>query len=273
MQASRRAVSFPHVLFVAAHRHVEVDLVGTTVDARELRLAPDIDAAPAAHAGAVDHQRVHRDQRLYLGAARRLRDSAHHRHRADGDHVIGPSRPVAVDQLREALRDEALEAGRAVVGANFDVGAQRPQLVGQDQQVLAARAEDRSGLVAARGELAHQAEQRGRAEAAAHAADVAAGRNIDVPAQRARHVEDLVAGLERAHPLGSGPDFLHHDGDRARLTVVVGDGDRNSLAAIAHAEHHELAGPRRCRDQRRVDAEKLGDRGELARFEYSGHVC
>src|SRR5574341_1355135 len=46
----------------ARHEIFEVDLVAVEVrpvDARELDLAADLDAAAAAHAGAVDHDRVH----------------------------------------------------------------------------------------------------------------------------------------------------------------------------------------------------------------------
>ena len=80
-------------LFVDVHlrahdRLVEVDLVRVeerAVDAGELRLAADGDAAAAAHARAVDHDRIERDERVQPVRSRRLRDRAHHRHRADRD--------------------------------------------------------------------------------------------------------------------------------------------------------------------------------------------
>ena len=127
----------------------------------------------------------------------------------------GPARAFAGDEAFELLRDEALEAGRAVVGADREVVAQRLQLVGEDQQVLVARADDRRRLLAGGLQLAHQAQQHGRAEAAADAADMRAGRHLDRAAQRADHVEQVVARFQRAHQGGGGADLLHDDGDRA----------------------------------------------------------
>jgi hypothetical protein len=67
------------------HQLGEVDQVAVelgAVDAGELGLVADRHAAAAAHAGAVDHDRVERDDGLDAVRAGHLGDGAHHRHRA-----------------------------------------------------------------------------------------------------------------------------------------------------------------------------------------------
>ena len=82
---------------------VEVDQVAVelgAVDAGELGLAADGDAAAAAHAGAVDHDRVQRDDGLDAVLAREVGDGLHHGYGADG---VDGLRPAAVLLVEDAL--------------------------------------------------------------------------------------------------------------------------------------------------------------------------
>src|SRR5512136_841903 len=70
----------------------EIDLMTVefgAVHAGELHLAAYHDPAAAAHAGAVDHDRVEADDGFDAVRPGQLRDRAHHRHRTDGENRLG----------------------------------------------------------------------------------------------------------------------------------------------------------------------------------------
>ncbi len=118
------------------HQVVEVHLVAVEVgpvDAGELDLVADLDAAAAAHAGAVDHHRVQADDGLDLVCARRFGAALHHDRRADGDHLVDVG--VFGDRLLDAFGDEALDARRAVVGADDQLVADGAELALPEHQV------------------------------------------------------------------------------------------------------------------------------------------
>ncbi len=146
-----------------------------------------------------------------------------------------------------------------------------PQLVGQDDQACGSRPQDDRRSIAALGQIAHQTQQCGGAESAAHAADVAARRQVDRLAERAGNVENRVARLERADPSGRRPDFLDDDRDRPGGAIEIGNGDRNSFAALADAEHHELSRSGRGGDERRVQPEVLRDWRQTTGVENGRH--
>ena len=98
---------------VAAHEFVIIDLVAVkvrAVDAGEFDLAADRDTTAAAHAGAVDHDGVQRDDGLDAEGLGGLGDELHHRDRADGEHGFVT---VKLQQLLESgiQYDEVLAIG------------------------------------------------------------------------------------------------------------------------------------------------------------------
>src|SRR5450830_165553 len=119
----------------------EVHLVAVefgAVDAGVFRLAVDRDAAAAAHARAVDHDRVERDGRLDGVWPSQLGAGPHHRYRTDGVDLIDAT---GLTQLLESLGHEAVAAIAAVIGAHDHVAA-RPQLLLADDPLLGAAADD-----------------------------------------------------------------------------------------------------------------------------------
>ena len=95
---------------------VPVDLVAVevgAVDAGELRLAADSEAAAAAHACAVNHDGAHRDgggDTIRLGG---LGDKLHHDGGANGEDLV--ILVAILDELLERIGDKALLAVGTVV--------------------------------------------------------------------------------------------------------------------------------------------------------------
>ena len=116
---------------------VEIDLVGVElgpVDAGELGPLRREHAAAAAHAGAVDHQRVEAHHGLDPVRPGRLGDGLHHPRRPDRQHEV--DLPARLDQLLELVGHEALAAVAAVVGRDQELVADRADLLLEDHQLL-----------------------------------------------------------------------------------------------------------------------------------------
>ena len=110
------------------------------VHAGELRFAPHRHAAAAAHAGAVDHDRIHADDGFHTIGTGQVAHSLHHGQRADGNHLVillpGP------ELFLQRLGHKALVAVGAVVGHDGQLGAGGGQLVLEDNQLLVAEADN-----------------------------------------------------------------------------------------------------------------------------------
>ncbi len=233
---------------MALHHQVEVDLVGVelgAVDADELALAADRDAATAAHPGAVDHDRVERHDGRDLVLLGHQRDELHHDRGPDGDHQVGLA--ALVDELLERVGDDALHAEAAVVGGVDHLVRLGLHLGPEDDEPLVAATEDRHDVIAG---FLERAGDRQHGRDAGAAADADAGAEVlDVGrlAERPHHL-DRVAGLHGAHLHRRLADLLDDQRDGAGLGVVVGDGQRDALAVLVHEHDDELAGLVLARD-------------------------
>jgi hypothetical protein len=126
----------------AQHQIVKVDLVAVEVrpvDAGELDLFADLHAAAATHAGAVHHHRIQADHGLDALRARGVGAALHHDRRADGHHLVDVG--VLGHRLLDARGDQALDAGRAIVGADDQFIAAGAELVFPEHQRLVAKAQ------------------------------------------------------------------------------------------------------------------------------------
>ena len=172
---------------------------------------------------------------------RRVGASLHHDHRADGDDFVDI--PMALDRLFEAESDEALDADRAVVGADDEFIAAGAELVVPEDEVLVAEANDADDVGAGFLVSAGLRIDRRDAEAAADADDLAR------VADGARHTHradecvergaDLAGVLHFARGLADG---LDHQRDRAFVDVVVGDGQWDAFAMLVKHDDDELSG-------------------------------
>ena len=104
---------------VALHEHFEVDLGGVEfgpVDAGELALLAEQDAAAAAHARAVNHDGVEADHGLDAERRGKACNGAHHGHGADGENEIEFA--AVSENGFELVGDQALFTVGAVVSEN-----------------------------------------------------------------------------------------------------------------------------------------------------------
>ena len=253
---------------------LEVDLVAVevgAVDAGELDLAVDGDAARAAHAGAVDHDRVQRHHGLHAERPGGLDAGVHHRQRADGDDQV---RPVVLQHLLQRRGDEARLAVAAVVGADDQLVAVAAEAVFPEHQVLVAEADDAGGAVAGLLERAQLREDRRHAEAAADQHHVPGPAHMLGQAERADEVGEAVALLVVvAHLPRRLAERLDDHGDRALVAIEVGDGERDALAALVQAQHDEVPGLGGARDVGRAHLPEEGGLGECFAADDLVHVA
>jgi hypothetical protein len=226
---------------------VELGAVDAGVDG----LAADLDAAAAAHPGAVEHDRVQRCERRNAVGPGDLGDGPHHGDRADGVHGVDAAR---LDDVLERLGDEAVPPIAPVVGARDDL-ARAAQLVLEDDPLLRAAADDARHLHPGLG----QPEGDGVDDRGPHSAPDAHGvpglDELGRPPEGAGHVLDRFPDLERDEVLGALADGLDDQSDRAPPAVRVGDGERDPLGAGAAVDDDELARPANLGDPGRFDDE------------------
>ncbi len=258
----RGALLLVAVHALTAHRLVEIDLVGVelrAIDAREARPSADRHAAGAAHARAVNHQRVERHGGFQSVFLRGEGHELHHDHRPDGHaFVVVPA--LSLDEFFDHLRHQPLETLRTVVGGDVEVFGHGPHGVGVDQHVARLRADDDIGFDAVFPEPFDLRIDRGRAHAARHEevapfAELFDGHFDEFRgvAQRPCEVGESVALFECADFARRGADGLRDDRHAALRGVEVGDRERNALAVFVAAHDDELSGLRRTRYARCED--------------------
>jgi hypothetical protein len=264
-------------LHVAVHRVavgevLEVHAVGVElgpVHAGELASPVDAHPAAAAHARAVDHDRVEADHGPYAVGAGRLRDRPHHRDGPDGEDVVDPL--ARREQGLQPVRDQPLLAVASVVRRHVKGVARRPDLVLEDDELAGAAAQDRDypvpGLLQGhRGRVGD-----GRPDAAADDAGGPEALHLRGLSEGTDDIEDGLAFPEGVEELRGLADALDHDRDVAPLGVRVGDRDRDALAVVVDPEDHELARLALAGDPGGLDPEELHVGSEEACFEYLEH--
>ena len=124
----------------AAHRLVKIDLVAVKVRAvyaGKLRFAANGQAAAAAHARAVYHDRIHGNNGLLVVFLCGEADELHHDQRADGDDLV---KTLAVFKQRlQRGGDIALFAVGAVVRHQREVVGASLEFVFQNHEILIPR--------------------------------------------------------------------------------------------------------------------------------------
>ena len=222
------------------------------VDAGELRFLAHLHATAATHARAVDHDRIEAHDGLDAVWARGFGDAPHH--------DAGTDRRDLVDlfptfyQLFDGIRDETLDAIRAVVRRDQNLVGNRAHTIFKNEDVLRLRAENRDNLVAKLVRRTRDRIDRCDADAAANEDNGAhvVGKNRRLP-QRADDVEDGIALLERCENLARRANDLEEDRDRPLLAVKIGDRQRYTLTFLVDAQDDELPRQSLLRHTGRLD--------------------
>ena len=121
------------------HGLVEVDQMTVelgAVDARELHLAANCDAASTAHAGTVDHHGVERDNGRQVVLLGEQRYKLHHRQGTDGDTAVVLF--AALNQLFNLVGHQSFLAIAAVIGDNVEVIASGTHTILEENQTFVA---------------------------------------------------------------------------------------------------------------------------------------
>ena len=130
----------------------------------------------------------------------------------------------------------------AVVGHNDELVGAGPELVLEDEQILAAEADDGGDLRPEAVELLGHGHRDGAAHAAADDADLPDAVGMGGDAQGTDEVLDGLALVLGVQKLGGGADDLEDDLDGALSGIGSGHGQRNALAFLIDPENDELAG-------------------------------
>ena len=193
---------------------VEIDLVAVefgALDAGEFRFAAHLHPATAAHAGAIDHHRVERDDGVHAERAREISDGPHHRHRAYGVNDVDAA--GGEDFLRR-VGDKAFSAVAAVIGADGHV-AEELEFVFKNHPFLRAAADHAGDMNAAVVQTLGNRMHDGGAHAAPDAQRAAFFNHFRRHAERAGNILDGLADFERDQFFGALAGGLDHQGDGA----------------------------------------------------------
>src|SRR5512146_3532427 len=149
LELLERLALFFAVHRVALHQHFKVhqrSIELRSVTTGELALAAKQNAAPAAHAGAIHHDRIETDQCLDSERTGNAGNGTHHGHGANGEHKV--DMPASIEKTVELVRYEPLLAVSAVIGHNVGFVAGLADFIFEDHQLFAARPFDKNDVVA-----------------------------------------------------------------------------------------------------------------------------
>src|ERR1035437_5152364 len=253
------------VTLQAHHEVVKIDQMTIkvgAVNAGELDLVTDLDAAATAHAGAIHHDRVDADHGFDLGCTCGLGTGFHHHRRTDGDDLVDIGMRLKRDL--DAVGDKTFHAGRAVVGAQDQFVADGPEGVFPEHQILVAKTQDSDHIGAGFLVAARLRKHRRHAQAATHAHDLFRLTDVGRNSHRSHHAVE--SGADPAlllHLFGCLADRLDHQRDGAFFGVEVGDGEGNALALLIEHDDHKLPRLGGFGHQRVAHLQQVSDVGKI----------
>ncbi len=134
-----------------------------------------------------------------------------------------------------------MEAVRTVVRRDEELVALGPHLILENDEVLAAGADDRNDVIAPGLERADFGVDGRDAEATAQAGDGPYFSEVQMTTQGPDEVAYLVALPERRQVIRGLPHFLEYDGNGAGVAVEIRYREGDSLAPLVQPEYYELA--------------------------------
>ena len=168
---------------------------------------------------------------------------------------------AGLEQLLELHGNKAVLAVGAVVRHEVQMVAAGLELVFQNDDILAAEADNDIDLGACLLERLSGRKSDRTADAAADHADALDALGVRGLAERTDEVLNIVALVHRAEHLRRQADLLENNGYRTLFAVVACDGQGDTLTGLIHAEDDELTGLR-----------LLGDKGSLDLHQSNGRI-
>ena len=237
---------------------VPVDFVAVefrTIDADELRLAADSDAATTAHARTVDHDAVEANDSLHTIRLGGESAELHHDRRTDSDDHVRLALSVFAEFL-ERFGHKTLAAIRTVVGHENDVVSESGHFFLHEEEAFVTGTHDNRYLVASSLESLDNRVHRGNTDTTANADHVAEVFDMGRRTERADQDRDIVTDFELGEFGRRLANRLENEGDRTFFSIGIGDGERNAFTIVlVRLEDDKLSCLTFLRDQRGVDAE------------------
>ena len=210
------------------------------VDTGEFCLTAHGQAAGAAHTGAVEHDRVHGNDRPDPVFLCGVTDTLHHAGRPNAHDFV-----IYVSGVKERLHLRYVEARFAigtVIGRDVEIGHARAHFVFQDHDILRTETGNHIHFDT---EIMHTFCHRVRDRVAHAAAD-----NTHAPetfhvgrtTERTDKIRDVIARFHQVEHTGGLPDRLHHDRDGALFGIGRSDRDRDAFTKFVETENDELTG-------------------------------
>lgn len=244
----------------AGHCFIKINLVSIEIGAVNASKLGDLlavlikgETAAAAHAGTIYHDGVHGSDAGDSGGLGCKNNELHHYERSDGDNFIKGL--TCGEHLVERYAYVAGGAVGAVIGHDIELIGACPELVLKDEQILGAEADNAGDLAAHLMELLGDGECDSAAYAAADDADVLEAFEMGGYAQRTYKVMDIIADHLMVELLCGCADDLEDDADGAGFTIVMRNGQGDTLAVFINAKDDELTGFCLCRNEGCFDIE------------------
>lgn len=229
------------IRLVTSGQKIEVDEMGIELGAihtREQCLTADVDAATAAHAGTVNHDRIQRCDGTDTCRAGHLSNGSHHGHRSSRKDDINRFGP---DHVGEGIGDKPVATVGAVVSARHELGAGRLELLLQQDMLFGAPPDDRNDPISGRNQRSHHGVSDGRADPASDHDRSAVVFNLRRLPKRASDIRERISGLKHVEGARGPSNPLHEEGDGALSHIGFSNGQWYSLSVRGDPHNHELA--------------------------------
>lgn len=250
---------------------LKINLVGVkfrAIDTGKDHLPTDHHPTTAAHARAIDHDRVEAGDGMDVMSARCLGYGAHHGYRAGTDHLAdGLVRGFILDnQLPKPLGDKTVETVCSIISARQDLIANVSQLFFENDIWLGAATNDGRYAVSRSLERFRLGVNNGCTNPAAHNNGMADVGNFSWFTQWPSHISNHIASLQGTEFLRCGANRLNDQCDGTIGLIGMRDGQRNAFSPDRHAHNDELSWLAAAYHMRRFNHETFDLRSQPRRL-------
>ena len=229
----------------ALHDLIKVHKVSVKIrpiHAGELCFTAHGHTAAAAHARAINHDTVHADNSFDSVFFCQIADGFHHGKRADGynEIIFGAS----FDVFFQGIRDKTFVPVGTVICHQIKVIAGSTHFVFQNDDIFVAEAGNHVDFCAEIVQGLGLRIRNGTARTAADDSGIVVTFQLRGLAERTDEIQNAVALVQRIEQHGCFANLLKNNIDCSRFSVIISDGQRNSLSILIDAQNNKLSGLR-----------------------------